>query len=70
MIELIPFLSMFLSFIIVFLLIQYILSNEVEEGDETYPGVDSISRMFLQTVRISVGDLKNIDYTKWADDSS
>ena len=26
--------------------------------------------MFIQTVRVSVGDLKNIDYKKWSDNSA
>ena len=45
--ELLPFLSMFISFISAFSLFQYIMSNEVEDAADTYPGVDSFTRMFI-----------------------
>ena len=63
-----PFIIMFTGFIFIFSLIQFVLSSQVEEAEETYPGVSSFLRMLIQTLRVSVGDLKNIEYEKWADD--
>jgi hypothetical protein len=51
---------MFTSFICIFSLIQYILSGEAEDADKVYPWMHPLLRMFIQTIRISVGDLKNI----------
>ena len=62
-----PFILIFTGFISIFSLIQYILSNKAEEADQTYPGVNSFVRMLIQTLRVSVGDLKNIEYQNWAD---
>jgi len=43
------------------------LSGEVE-GEEVYSGIHPFLEMFIQTIRISVGDLKVVSYSKWADD--
>ena len=57
-----PFILMFSGFISIFSLIQYILSSQAEEAEDTYPGVNSFLRMLIHTLRVSVGDLKNIEY--------
>ena len=57
-----PFTLMFAGFISVFTLIQFILSSKAEEAEDTYPGMNSFLRMLIQTLRISVGDLKINDY--------
>jgi hypothetical protein len=62
-----PFILMFTGFIIIFSLIQFILSSQAEQADDTYPGLNSFVRMLIHTLRVSVGDLKNIEYQKWAD---
>ena len=63
-----PFLLIFTGFITVFSLIQFILSSQTEEADDTYPGVNLFTRMLIQTLRVSVGDLKLDEYQNWADD--
>ena len=63
-----PFLLIFTGFLSVFSLIQFILSSKTEEADDTYPGVSSFVRMLIQTLRVSVGDLKIDEYQNWADD--
>jgi hypothetical protein len=35
-----PFILMFTGFIIIFSLIQFILSSQAEQADDTYPGVN------------------------------
>jgi hypothetical protein len=63
-----PFIIMFTGFIFIFSVIKFVLSCQAEEAEDTYPGVISFMRMLIQTLRVSVGDLKNIEYEKWADD--
>ena len=63
-----PFILMFTGFIGIFSLFQFILSSQAEQADDTYPGLNSFVRMLIHTLRVSVGDLKNIEYQKWADD--
>ena len=43
------------------------MSGEVED-EEVYSGIHPFLEMFIQTIRISVGDLKVVSYSKWADD--
>ena len=57
-----PFILIFTGFICIFSLIQYILSIEAESAGETYPGVNPFVIMMIHTLRVSVGDLKNIEY--------
>ena len=64
--DLVPFIFMFTGFVGIFSLIQFILSSKAEDADDTYPGVNSFLKMLIQTLRVSVGDLKNIEYQKWA----
>ena len=66
-IELGPFLFMYAILIFFFSLFQIILSADVSEGDSDYPGVHPFFRMLIQTLRISVGDIKVSTYSKWAD---
>jgi hypothetical protein len=44
------------------------LSSQPEDADKVYSGVHPFLRMLIQTLRVSVGDLKNIEYQNWADD--
>ena len=62
-----PFIIMFSGFIFIFSLFQFVFSSQAEEADDTYPGINSFLIMLIQTLRVSVGDLKNIEYQKWAD---
>ena len=63
-----PFILMFSGFVSIFSLIQYILSSQAEDADNVYAGLNPFLSMLIQTLRVSVGDLKNIEYKKWADD--
>ena len=49
-------------------MIQYILSGQADNKD--YPGVHPFVSMFIQTTRMSVGDIQAINYINWADDPS
>jgi hypothetical protein len=45
--DLIPFILIFTGFITVFSLIQFILSSQTEDSDDTYPGVNLFARMMI-----------------------
>ena len=67
-IDLRSFLLMFFSFVSIFTMIQYILSGQADDKD--YPGVHPFVSMFIQTTRMSVGDIQAINYINWADNPS
>jgi len=67
-IELGPFSFMLVLFVIVFAMFQIILSSKVADEGSEYPGMHPYLRMVIQTFRISTGELKTSDYSKWADD--
>ena len=37
------------------------------EDEEVYSGIQPFLVMFIQTIRISIGDLKVVGYSNWAD---
>ena len=67
LIELGPFLYMFVIFIVVFTLFQVILSAKVSDESE-YPGLHPYFRKMIQTFRVSIGDLQVTNYSLWAND--
>jgi hypothetical protein len=62
LVELGPFLYMFVIFIVVFTLFQIILGAKVSDEAE-YPGLHPYFRKMIQTFRVSIGDLQVTNYS-------
>ncbi len=62
LIELGPFLYIFVIFIVVFTLFQIILGAKVSDESE-YPGLHPYFRKMIQTFRVSIGDLQVTNYS-------
>ena len=52
-----PFLLIFVVFIFVFTIYQIILGLKVSDDGSDYPGLHPYFRKFIQTFRVSIGDL-------------
>ena len=57
LVELGPFLLIFVIFIFVFTMFQIILGTKVADDGSDYPGVHPYFRKLIQTFRVSIGDL-------------
>ena len=65
--DIVYFILILFFLVLIFTIIQIILQADASGIDDDYKGVDKLFRMFLQTFRISIGDLQIIDYTAWKD---
>ena len=62
-----PFLTIFLLFVMMFTLIIVIM--QADFSDEDYPGLSKILRILISTFRLSVGDIQITNYGKWDENS-
>ena len=68
LIDLAPFLTIFLIFIFVFTLIVIIMEADIDPED--YAGIPKFMRIMIQIFRNSIGDISIIQYGKWGDDNT
>ena len=68
LIDLAPFLTIFLIFIFVFTMIVVIMEADIDPED--YAGIPKFMRIMIQTFRNSIGDIAIIQYGKWGDDEN
>jgi hypothetical protein len=68
LIDLLPFLTIFMIFIFVFTMIIIIMEADIS-ADE-YEGIPRLVRIMIGTFRNSIGDISIIQYGKWGNDSA
>jgi hypothetical protein len=68
LIDLAPFLTIFMIFIFVFTLIVIIMEADIDPED--YVGIPRFMRIMIQIFRNSIGDISIIQYGKWGDDET
>jgi hypothetical protein len=68
LIDLAPFLTIFMIFIFVFTLIVIIMEADIDPED--YEGIPRFMRIMIQIFRNSIGDISIIQYGKWGDDET
>ena len=66
--DLAPFLTIFLIFVFVFSMIIIIMESDIDPED--YAGLPKFIRIMIQTFRNSIGDIAIIQYGKWGDDEN
>jgi hypothetical protein len=66
--DLAPFLTIFLIFVFVFSMIIIIMESDIDPED--YAGIPKFIRIMIQTFRNSIGDIAIIQYGKWGDDEN
>lgn len=68
LIDLAPFLTIFMIFIFVFTLIVIIMEADIDPED--YEGIPRFMRIMIQIFRNSIGDISIIQYGKWGDNET
>ena len=66
--DLAPFLTIFLIFVFVFSMIIIIMESDIDPED--YAGIPKFNRIMIQTFRNSIGDIAIYQYGKWGDDEN
>jgi len=68
LIDLLPFLTIFMLYNFVFSMIIIIMEADISADD--YQGIPRIMRIMIGTFRNSIGDISIIQYGKWGDDDT
>jgi len=61
--ELLPFISIFIMYVFLFTMISIIM--EADYKDEDYKNLPEFVRIFIQTLRNSLGDISAMDISFW-----